>query len=204
MNQKMIKQIMISSLGLFLRGLGVGLMLYAGLGSNAATVFQMGFSLLVKMPYGTGAALINIIIILLIYCYKKKYIHISSFLAIFLIGYSADFLMYVLGYLDINTTFQINLVLSIVGCYLQALGTVIYIQAGLGVGALDVVAEIVSDEFNFDYQVVRMLYDAVLLIIGFARGGIVGLGSILSLVLSGWMMKSILPKTLTLLKPYLT
>ena len=156
------------------------------------------------MPYGTGAALINIIIILLIYCYKKKYIHISSFLAIFLIGYSADFLMYVLGYLDINTTFQINLVLSIVGCYFQALGTVIYIQAGLGVGALDVVAEIVSDEFNFDYQVVRMLYDAILLMIGFALGGIVGLGSILSLVLSGWMMKSIRPKTLTLLKPYLT
>ena len=45
MNQKMIKQIMISCLGLFLRGLGVGLMLYAGLGSNPATVFQIGFSL---------------------------------------------------------------------------------------------------------------------------------------------------------------
>lgn len=196
MTGKMKKQVLIAAIGLILRGLGVGFMIVANLGANPATVFQLGFSVLSNIPYGTAAALANLIILFLVYRYNKSYVHLASIMAIVLIGYSADLVTLILpASLTLTYSLTLRYVYLLLGCAVLSFGTALYIQADLGVGALDVIAEIITDRTHIDYQTVRILSDSMFLFLGYIMGGNIGVGTIVSLILTGVMMQYFKPYT---------
>ena len=196
MTSKMKKQVLIATIGLILRGLGVGFMIVANLGANPATVFQLGFSVLSNIPYGTAAALANLIILFLVYRYNKSYVHLASIMAIVLIGYSADLVTLILpASLTLTYSLTLRYVYLLLGCAVLSFGTALYIQADLGVGALDVIAEIITDRTHIDYQTVRILSDSMFLFLGYIMGGNIGVGTIVSLILTGVMMQYFKPYT---------
>lgn len=196
MTGKMKKQVLIAAIGLILRGLGVGFMIVANLGANPATVFQLGFSVLSNIPYGTAAALANLIILFLVYRYNKSYVHLASIMAIVLIGYSADLVTLILpASLTLTYSLTLRYVYLLLGCAVLSFGTALYIQADLGVGALDVIAEIITDRTHIDYQTVRILSDSMFLLLGYIMGGNIGVGTIVSLILTGVMMQYFKPYT---------
>ena len=196
MTSKMKKQVLIVAIGLILRGLGVGFMIVANLGANPATVFQLGFSVLSNIPYGTAAALANLIILFLVYRYNKSYVHLASIMAIVLIGYSADLVTLILpASLTLTYSLTLRYVYLLLGCAVLSFGTALYIQADLGVGALDVIAEIITDRTHIDYQTVRILSDSMFLFLGYIMGGNIGVGTTVSLILTGVMMQYFKPYT---------
>lgn len=181
-----------SIIGLLIRGIGVGLMMFASLGLNPATVFQSGFTLMFNLSYGFGAVLVNIIILLIVYLIDKRYIHISSILAIFLIGYGAEYtVVFLSNILKIRIDFLGQLFVLGLGCITMSLGTVIYTDADLGIGALDVFPEMISDKSKYAFKNVRIICDGVFLVLGFIMGGYVGIGTIVSLIVLGPMMQFI-------------
>ena len=199
MSNNMRKKILIASIGLILRGVGVGFMILANLGANPATVFQLGFSVLTSLPYGTAAALVNIFILVFVYRYNKSYVHIASIMAIVLIGYSADVVTLVIPSLStLSSTLILRYIYLFLGCIILSLGTDLYIQAQLGVGALDVIAEIINDRTPFDYQTIRIVSDSVFLFLGYLMGGNIGVGTIISLILTGILVQYFKPLTSSL------
>lgn len=196
-----MRRLNVSIIGLVIRGIGVGFMIAANLGANPATVFQQGFASSIHMTYGTGAAIANILILLAVYFYDKKYVHVSSLLAIILIGYSGNATVGLLSLLTISI--GVRYVYLIMGCILIAIGTDFYIQADLGVGALDVIAEIWADRSSMQFKTMRLLLDGFFLVSGYLLGGVIGIGTVVSLLSTGFIIQSIRPKLQSTLSQYI-
>lgn len=194
MKLNLVKRTLIAALGLTISGIGVGIFIFSNLGVDPASVFQLGMASQVGISYGTASAIMNVIILTIVFFIDKKYINISSFLAIFLIGYTADFASKGLELLiPIAPILQVRLVLLVIGCTIMALGIPIYIRADLGVGAVDLVSEIIADKTGVKYRIIRICCDLTFVITGYFLGGKVGIGTAVAVLMTGPIVQAIRP-----------
>lgn len=175
-------------IGQILCGIGIGFFLYANLGSDAASVLMDGISYSLDISFGTAAALLNIIILVIVFFIDKSYIHIASLTAIFINGYVADLTAALLNALPLADGLILRVVFMLIGLILLAIGVAIYVRANLGVGAVDLLAEIISDRSNLRYGLVRNGTDFLFIILGGLLGGTIGLGTIVSVLLLGQLI----------------
>ena len=184
--KKFLIKLFIVIIGLIITGIGVGIFLYSNLGVDPASVFQTGLSKTFNISYGNASALSNIVILGIVLFIDKKYVSVASIVAIFAIGYSADITYKILNTLIINDFNLISkIVLLVIGNFIMALGVAIYIHADLGVGAIDLVSEIVSVKTKFEYKYVRMFIDLSFFVVGIVLGGSAGIGTVFSIILTG-------------------
>lgn len=182
----LIRKLIVAMAGLIICGTGVGIFLYSGLGVDPASVFELGIGNVFHISYGTSAAVINVVILVIVFFLDKSYINIASILAIFGIGYTADFVNFVLGvFLKGEQHMIVRLILIIIGLLIMSTGIAAYIRADLGVGAIDLVSEIISNKLKISYRGVRVSADAAFVVIGFILGGSVGIGTVLAAFMTG-------------------
>ncbi len=182
----LIRKLIVAMAGLMICGTGVGIFLYSGLGVDPASVFELGVGNVFHISYGTASAAINVVILVIVFFLDKSYINISSILAIFGIGYTADFVNFVLGiFLKGEQHIIVRLLIIIIGLFIMSAGIATYIRADLGVGAIDLVSEIISNKLKISYRIVRVSADVAFVIIGFFLGGAVGIGTVLAAFMTG-------------------
>ncbi len=182
----LIRKLIVAMAGLIICGMGVGIFLYSGLGVDPASVFELGIGNVFHISYGTSSAAINVVILAIVFFLDKSYINIASILAIFGIGYTADFVNFVLGiFLKGEQHIIVRLILIIIGLLIMSTGIATYIRADLGVGAIDLVSEIISNKLKISYRGVRVSADVAFVVIGFLLGGSVGIGTVLAAFMTG-------------------
>lgn len=195
-DKKVVLRIIMASIGLALCGIGVGIFLYSGLGVDPASVFQTGLSNVFNITYGNASALSNLVILVIVFIVDKKYINISSFLAIFLIGYTADFTKVMINsFIYTEPIFILKILMLVVGCFIMAIGIATYIRVNIGVGAIDMVSEVISDKGKLDYKKVRITSDVLFVVIGYLLGGTLGIGTIFAAFLTGPFVQLVRPFT---------
>lgn len=188
------QKILVAIIGLMISGVGVGIFLYSQLGVDPASVLELGLGNVFHLSYGTASALTNIVILVIVFIVDKAYINLSSLLAIFGIGYTADFMNFILDALikgELNLFVRIIMIL--IGCLIMAIGIATYIRADLGVGAIDLVSEIISNKLKFSYRVVRIVGDITFVVIGFILGGTVGVGTVVAAFMTGPAVQFVRP-----------
>lgn len=194
MKNRIWKRILISLVGLILCGVGVSTFLYSGMGVDPASVFELGIAKVFKISYGTSSALINVVILLVVFFIDKNYINISSLIAIFGIGYTADFVRKILSILiQGEPNLILKLVLILIGLFIMSCGIATYIMADLGVGAIDLISEIISRKSKMQYRLVRVIGDVAFVVIGFLLGGTVGVGTVVAAFLTGPTVQLVRP-----------
>ena len=194
MKNQIWKRILTSLVGLILCGVGVSMFLYSGMGVDPASVFELGIAKVCGISYGTSSALINVVILLIVFFIDKSYINISSLIAIFGIGYTADFVRKILSILIQGEPNLIRkLVLILIGLFIMSCGIATYIKAELGVGAIDLISEIISRKSKVQYRVVRVIGDVAFVVIGFLLGGTVGVGTVVAAFLTGPTVQLVRP-----------
>lgn len=188
------RKLAVSMTGLIICGIGVGIFLYSSLGVDPASVFELGIANVCHISYGTSAALINVVILLIVFVLDKSYINLSSLLAIFGIGYTADFMNRLLGlFLKGELPVAVRLVMIFLGLMIMSTGIATYIRADLGVGAIDLVSEIISHKLHVSYRVVRVSVDVTFVAVGFVLGGAVGVGTVIAAFLTGPAVQFVRP-----------
>lgn len=203
-SRSLSRRIGVSLLGLMLCGVGIALFLHTGMGVDPASVLELGISHTVNVSYGTAAALLNIFILSLVFIIDRRYIHLSSFIAIFAIGYTADGVNFLISILSQGeSTLWEKLLMLLLGLLIMSVGIATYIIADLGVGAIDLVAEIISDKMHLSYRLVRITSDASFVIIGYLLGGTVGIGTLIAVSLTGPTVHGVRPYVKRLLEPML-
>lgn len=188
------KKIIKIIIGFFIIGFSIGVLLDVGIGVDPGSVLISGISNMTKLSYGKASLLFNAVLVFLIYLLDKSYVHISSFLGAFVIGYSANFgKMIVLEIFDDISTWNIiiKIILVIIWTYVMAFGIEIYISQNLGVGAIDSLSELISNRFKWKYDYIRILQDLLFVIVGFILGGELGIGTLICVLLTGPMIGSI-------------
>lgn len=201
---KLPARVFASLIGLVLCGVGISLFLYTGMGVDPASVLELGIANVIGISYGNAAALLNVVILVIVFLVDKHYIHISSFLAIFGIGYTADIMQRILGWaIKGEPNLILKVLMIVIGLCIMATGVATYINADLGVGAIDLVSEIISDKFHLTYRYVRIAGDISFVVIGFLMGGRVGVGTIVAAFMTGPVVQLVRPTVQKLWGPVL-
>lgn len=189
-----VLRILVAIIGLMISGVGVGIFLYSQLGVDPASVLELGLGNVFHVSYGTASALTNVVILVIVFFVDKSYINLSSVLAIFGIGYTADFTSFVLdSFIKGELGLAVRIIMILVGCLIMAVGIATYIRAELGVGAIDLVSEIISVKLHRSYRVVRVVGDISFVVVGFFLGGTVGIGTVVAAFMTGPAVQFVRP-----------
>ena len=72
-------------------------------------------------------------------------------------------------------------------------GIATYIKADLGVGAIDLISEIISRKTKVQYRLVRVIGDTAFVVIGYILRGTVGVGTVVAAFLTGPTVQLVRP-----------
>ncbi len=190
----LLRRIFVAIVGLMICGIGVGIFLYSQLGVDPASVLELGLGNVFNISYGTASALTNVIILVIVFFVDKSYLNISTLLAIFGIGYTADVMSFILdSVITGELHLLVRIIMILVGCVIMGIGIATYIRADLGVGAIDLVSEIISDKTKFPYRIVRIVGDVTFVVVGYLLGGTVGIGTLVAAFLTGPVVQFVRP-----------
>ena len=194
MKDHLMKRTLIALAGLVFCGIGVSLFLYTGLGVDPASVFELGIANVFHISYGTASALMNVFILIIVFVVDRSFINISSVIAIFGIGYTADFATMLLHGLHLGELhLAVKIIMILLGLLIMSIGIATYIRADLGGGAIDLVSEIISRKSGVQYRLVRIAGDVSFVIIGYFLGGTLGIGTVVAAFMTGPAVQFVRP-----------
>jgi uncharacterized membrane protein YczE len=166
--------------GLVLFGVGIALMVRADLGLAPWDVFHQGVAELTGLPIGRVTILTGAVVLLLwIPLHERP--GIGTIANVLVIGVVEDA---ALAVIDPVHTMGPRIALLLLGVYVFGPGSGLYIGAGLGPGPRDGLMTGLSKR-GISVRVARTIVEAAVLVVGFALGGTVGIGTILFLATVG-------------------
>lgn len=181
--------------GTFIATVGIKLIVMSQLGADALSTFILGLMQHLPLQFGTISIIINGLILLLTYFKKREIIGVASIINSFGIGIFMNLLDSLFVSQAINQPFRLPAV--ILGAFLFALGTAIYLLVDAGSGAYECLMNLIQDQFKLTVKTARIIQDGSFMLLGFLLGGPIGVGTIIILILVGPMldrMLQVLPK----------
>jgi uncharacterized membrane protein YczE len=160
--------------GLLMCGTGVAWMINADLGLAPWDVLHQGISNRTDIAIGTVAIIVGFVVLLMWLPLKERY-GIGTLCNVILIGLTIDIWLAVLPE---HPPMAVRVAFLLVGTFLFGPGSGFYIGVGLGAGPRDGLMTALAAR-GYSVRVVRTVIELAVLIIGFALGGTVGLGTLL-------------------------
>ena len=161
-------------LGLVLFGIGIAIMVIANLGLSPWEVLHQGISRHTGIPIGTVGILTGIVVLLLWIPLHER-IGIGTLLNVLLIGLVVDASLWLLP--DTIETMWLRWALMLGGTVIIAVGSGLYIGAGMGPGPRDGLMTGLARR-GINVAVARVGIEITVLVIGYFLGGTVGVGTV--------------------------
>lgn len=174
--------------GLGLFGIGIALIIAAELGAAPWDVFHTGVSERTDIPVGTVIILIGVVLLLL-WIPLREQPGLGTILNAIQIGLVVDL---VLPLLPETERLDSRLAMMLGGIVVIAIGTGFYIGAGLGPGPRDGLMTGLARR-GISIRVARTGIEIIVLVIGVALGGAIGIGTALFAFGIGPLVHVILP-----------
>lgn len=168
-------------LGLVVMGLGIGLMVHGDLGLGPWDVLHQGVSERTGIPIGAVNILVGLPVLLLWFPLRQRP-GIGTVLNVVLIGLVVDAYLAVVPDVD-QLAVQVGLMLA--GVLGMAVGSGLYIGAGLGPGPRDGLMTGIADRGIGSIRAVRTGLEVTVLVLGFLLGGTVGVGTLVQALTIG-------------------
>jgi uncharacterized protein len=167
------------------------------LGIGPWDVLHYGLFLQLGLTIGTWSIIMGFLLLTVASIVMKKLPKIGAFLNMLLIGLFMDFFLWLLPSIDS----LIGAVLFfILGVILMGCGVGLYVSAELGSGPRDGIMLLIVDKTGWSIQWVRNGMEILVLILGWALGGPVGIGTVIIAFLLGPIVGFSLPQCKKLLK----
>jgi uncharacterized membrane protein YczE len=167
--------------GLALFGLAISLLVRADLGLNPWEVFHQGLSVRTGIPMGTVAILLGVPILLLWLPLGERP-GLGTLLNVLIVGTSVNVALTVMPQAD-GLPMQLAMLTAGIGLYGFATG--LYLSTDLGPGPRDGLMTALHHRFGWRIAPTRVTIELVVLAIGFALGGTLGLGTIVFAIAIG-------------------
>ena len=187
-------------LGLCIAHLGVTLFLQSDLGSDPFNVFIQGLYRGLPwygwewMTHGRVHLLVSLLIMLVLLVVDRHYVGIGTVLCMALGGPIIDvFTVLLAPIIHGGLPLAVRLAALVVGCVILAFGMTIVIRSEAGTGPNDLVAVVISDKSKKPFGPVRVAVDVCFAAIGFALGGVLGLGTVICAFVVGPAAQIFLP-----------
>ena len=188
----MAVRVVLLLLGLWIAHLGVTLFLQTNLGSDPFNVFVQGLFRALPWPdwagmtHGRVHLLVSLLIMVVLLVVDRSYVGIGTVLCMALGGPIIDvYTLWLSPFLNETLPLAVRVPLLAVGCVILAFGMTIVIRSQAGTGPNDLVAVVLSDKSGKPFGPVRIGVDLTFALVGFALGGVVGVGTIICAFLVG-------------------
>ena len=175
--------------GLFLYGIGLALMVRAGIGIAPWDVLTQGISLRTGLPFGLVTNIVGAVVLLLWIPIRVR-VGVGTVANVLLIGTCAQLGLSVIPQ---QTTPALQAVVFAGGLALVAVATGLYIGARLGPGPRDGLMTGLHRRTGWPIWVVRTSIEVIVLAVGWVLGGQFGIGTIAFALLIGPMVGVTLP-----------
>lgn len=169
-------------------GVGVGIILYADIGGDTVTVFQDGIHLLLSCSYGQASRIYNFVLIVAALLIARKNFGAGTIISAFVTGYAIDFSFDSLAALQLNLSPAFLFVMFLLGQTVYTVGLSLLIRCKLGMNGLDSLLYWLAERIKVEYKYIRLAADLLLTLIGYLMGGVVGIGTAISIVCTGFMI----------------
>lgn len=189
-------------IGLIIAHLGVTMFLVSELGTDTFTVFIQGLSLLTGLSIGTVHVITLCLIMLLLLIFTRGYIKPGSVICAFFGGPIIDFFLWLSdGRISAASPLYMRICVMILGLVILALGMSVVIQSEAGTGPNDLIAIVLTDKLkHFQFRWMRVGCDVFFVIFGYLLGGVVGVGTVAAVILTGPVVQFWLPRSQKLVK----
>ena len=188
----MAVRVVLLLIGLWIAHLGVTLFLQTNLGSDPFNVFVQGLFRAIPWPEWAGMThgrvhlLVSLLIMVVLLVVDRSYVGIGTVLCMALGGPIIDvYTLWLAPFLNETLPLAVRVPMLAVGCVILAFGMTIVIRSQAGTGPNDLVAVVLRDKSGKPFGPVRIGVDLTFALVGFALGGVVGIGTIICAFLVG-------------------
>lgn len=169
--------------GVALSGIGDGFIKAAMLGLDPFTGAATGISQALGMGYGDFYAILNFLLLLIIWFVDKHYIGVATLVNMvgigYIIQYTSEGLLWWKAGLSLSGT-GIQLVLFVIGILILCAGTALYFTADLGVSTYDASALIIKDKTGRPLKICRIGTDFICVVLALIFRAPIGFGTVIT------------------------
>lgn len=170
--------------------LGIACYYTARLGTDPISVFVEGISFHVDLTVGQISTICNIVLGILCIIFERRQFGLGTFITILIAGPMIDlFYGMLLQYFPPETTaVAIRVLIIAAGIIFYAIGLGLAIICDLGVGPFSFPPIFLARVLKADLKYTQIATDAMYFIIGMLLGGVIGAGSVISVLFTGPLM----------------
>ncbi|MCR4633759.1 MAG: hypothetical protein K5648_06505 [Erysipelotrichaceae bacterium] len=193
---------LISFLASVISSFGIGCYYCCGLGTDPISVFVDGLHGHYGLSYGTISTICNIIQTVLIFLFIRKHLGPGTLLGVLTGGPFIDLSETLMRSLfpAASTPFFLRIFILLLGLVTTGIGYGMGIGAEMGIGCFQFLPLFLSEKTPLELKYTQIITDALFFITGFFLGGVVGIGSIISVLLTGFFLDIGLKRTLDITK----
>ena len=173
--------------GFFVMSLGITFNRLSGMGLSSWNIFHDGLSNHLGITFGVVTQLLGLVILLFSVVFLKTKVGPGTILNILLIGFLVDKME---EYIVITPeSIGLRIALIITGILLMTMGRALYISSRLGPGPRDGLFVGISRVTNIQVKYIKPAIEFTVLIIGILLGGKFGVGTVLTIIVSGYLVQ---------------
>lgn len=185
----LIRRFVQLQIGLFFYGVSLALMVRANLGLTPWGVLHHGLSQMTGLRLGLVVNLVGALVLVLWIPLRQKP-GVGTICNVLVIGTAADWVLSVLPPVG-GLPLQISLLAGAI--LVSCVATAAYIGAGLGPGPRDGLTTGGVRLTGWNVRLVRTVIDSLVLLLGWALGGAIGIGTAAFAIFSGPLLQILLP-----------
>lgn len=184
--QKIIRIILII-FGSALMGLSIDFFVKANLGLDPLSLFIVGVFGKFGISLGSGSQILMVLILIFLLIVDKKRVGIGSFLNGLSVGAFVKIFAPYMNYF--NDSLFNRCIFLLLGFVFMGAGIGMYVSTNLGEAGIDALMMYISEKINKNVNITRVVIDILLSLIGFIFGGSLGIATILSMIVNGYIIQ---------------
>ena len=163
----MQRRILMSTVGVIVCGVGVGLFKYASFGVDPFQSFMGGLAAAVPISFGLLYILVNILLLSFSLIFDRSKIGIATFINLFLLGYVVDYSHQALLHFFPHPSMLTRILVLIFGLGVLGISCSMYFVANLGVSTYDAIGLVASEKWpRLSYKYFRIATDFLCVAMG--------------------------------------
>jgi len=174
-------------IGLLLTAFGIIITLKANIGYAPWEVFHVGLSQTIRLSFGITTIIVGIVIVIIVTLLGEK-MGLGTILSMVMTGIFADIIL-LIDIIPVAKSVLAGIPMLITGLFFISLGTYFYIKTAFGAGPRDNLMVVLAKKTKIPIGICRGLVEFVVTIAGWLLGGMVGLGTIISVVAVGFCIQ---------------
>ncbi len=181
MENRVMKRIIASLIGVLLISSAVAIFRYCDLGTDPYSCFNLGIVNVTGLSFGNVQVLVNLLLTMILLIVGRGYFGIGTLMSMFLVGYVSDFLLSIVPVEVASLPMYMRYVILLLGLITTSFGISLYSCAKLGISPYDAMSFILVDKFSgkLHLQYTRIGIDVLLVLGGLLMGSIVGIGTLI-------------------------